>query len=291
MTTTTTTTHPVPGLPGPTARSRSPHAESPLPAVAAVPPRIPGERPTSAVPFARLVRVELRKMLDTRAGRWLVIGIGAAIATALVILFFVGGGRHSLADYLQATIMPTAIILPVAGILAVTSEWSQRTGLVTFTMEPRRVRVGWAKLAASMLVGVAAFALALGLAAVAHQGAVTLRGATPEWGIGWLMVSGAGLYVLLGLAQGVGFGMLFKNTPAAIVTYFALPTVWGILTSLVSWVESASRWLDLNRTMEPLFMGAALTGQQWAQLGTAVGVWVLLPLVVGMWRLSRAEVK
>jgi hypothetical protein len=256
-----------------------------------MPDRIPGERPTAGVPFARLVHVELRKMLDTRAGRWLIIGIGVAIAAALVILFFVDGGQHRFEDYLQATTMPTAIILPVVGILAVTSEWSQRTGLVTFTLEPRRVRVGWAKFLASMLVAVGAFALSVALAALAHQAAITLRGITPGWDIGALMVSGAALYVFLGLAQGVGFGMLFKNTPAAIVAYFALPTVWGILTGLIPSLRTAAEWLDLNRTMNPLFMGSSLTGEQWAHLGTSLAVWVALPLAVGMWRLSRAEVK
>lgn len=280
-----TATHPVPGM------ASSPKAESPLPTVAQMPDRIPGERPRAGVPFTRLVHVELRKMLDTRAGRWLVIGIGVAIAAALLILFFVDGGQHPFEGYLQATTMPTAIILPVVGILAVTSEWSQRTGLVTFTLEPRRVRVGWAKFTASMIVAVAAFALSIALAAAAHQAAITLRGITPGWDIAALTVTGAGLYVLLGLAQGVGFGMLFKNTPAAIVAYFALPTVWGILTGLIPSLRTTAEWLDLNRTMNPLFMGSSLTGEQWAQLGTSVGVWVALPLVIGMWRLTRAEVK
>ena len=286
-----TTTHRIPGMPDPSSVGGSPHAESALPSVAAAPSPIPGSRPTRGVSFSRLVHVELRKMLDTRAGRWLLIGVGAAIAAALVILFFVDGGQHRFEDYLQATTMPMAIILPVVGILAVTSEWSQRTGLVTFTMEPRRLRVGWAKFVASLLVGLAAFALAIALAALVHQAAITIRGITPGWGIGGLVVTGAGLYVLLGLAQGVGFGMLFKNTPAAIVTYFALPTVWGILSSLVTWLDGVANWLDLNRTMNPLFLGRALTGEQWAHLAASVGVWVVLPLVVGMWRLSRAEVK
>jgi ABC-2 type transport system permease protein len=98
-------------------------AESALPSVAAVPSRIDGPRPTTGVPFGRLVHVELRKMLDTRAGRWLLIGIAAVIAIALTIMFFNEGGQHSFGEYLQATTMPMALILPVVGILAVTSEW------------------------------------------------------------------------------------------------------------------------------------------------------------------------
>lgn len=218
-------------------------------------------------------------------------GIGLATATALVILFFNNGGEHAFDDYLQATSMPQALLLPIVGILAVTAEWSQRTGLVTFSLEPRRARVAWAKFTSSMAVGVAAVALAYGLAALAHQAAISLRGITGDWSLTGMAALGAGLYILLLVAQGVAFGMLFRNTPAAIVTYFALPTVWGILTSTVSWMATASEWLDLNRTMNVLFMPEAVTGEQWAQLGTSVAVWVVLPLVVGMWRLSRSEVK
>jgi len=46
----------------------------------------------------------------------------------------------------------------------------------------------------------------------------------------------------------------------------------------------------MNQTMNPLFQGA-LTSQQWAHLATSVAVWVVAPLAVGIWRLTRAEVK
>lgn len=274
----------------PTATQVSPTAESALPTVAKVPSRIAGPRPTTGVPFVRLIHVELRKMLDTRAGRWLLIGIGAIIAVALTIMFFNEGGEHAFGEYLQATTMPMALILPVVGILAVTAEWSQRTGLVTFGLEPRRIRVAWAKTLAALSVGVCAFALSLVLAGIAHQSAITFRGITGDWSIDALALLGAGGYVLLGIAQGVGFGMLFKNTPAAVVVYFVLPTAWSILGSMVSWLRDAATWLDMNQTMQPLFEGS-LTGEQWAHLGTSVGVWVIAPLAVGIWRLTRAEVK
>ena len=205
-------------------------------------------------------------------------------------MFFTDGGDHAFAEYLQATTLPQAVLLPVVGILAVTSEWSQRTALVTFGLEPRRVRVAWAKLAAAVLVGVGAVALSFALGVAAYASAIGLRGIDGDWTLPGLTLAGAAAYVLLGLVQGVGFGMLLRNTPAAVVAYFVLPTAWGILSSMVGLVERAGAWLDLNRTMDPLFTGS-LTGEQWAQLGTAVGVWVLLPLTLGMWRLTRAEVK
>lgn len=269
----------------------SPTAESALPANAMMPSRISGERPTTTVPFTRLVHVELRKMLDTRAGRWLLIAIGAIIAGALVIMFFNESGHHRFEDYLTATTMPQAILLPVVGILAVTSEWSQRTGLVTFTLEARRSRVTWAKFVSAMLVGVAAIGLSLGLAAVAHQAAITLQGYGGDWALDNNTLLGAGLFVLLGMAQGLGFGMLLRNTPAAVVLYFVLPTAWAILGDMVSWLDSAADWLDMNRTMNALFIVESMTGEQWAQLATSVGLWVALPVILGIWLLRRAEVK
>jgi hypothetical protein len=269
----------------------SPTAESPLPSVTRMPDRIAGERPTTGVPFARLVGLELRKMFNTRAGRWLLIAIGAIIATTLVIMFFNESGHHRFEDYLTATTMPSAILLPIAGILAVTSEWSQRTGLVTFTLEPRRGRVIWGKFLAAMLVAVAAIVLSLALAAVAHQAAITFQGYAGDWALDNNTLLGAALFVLLGVAQGVGFAMLLRNTPAAIVLYFVLPTAWAILGDMVSWLDTAASWLDMNRTMNALFTVEAMTGEQWAQLGTSVGLWVALPVAVGMWLLHRAEVK
>jgi ABC-2 type transport system permease protein len=272
-----------------TTTATPPASTTPAPAFR-LPDPIGGDRPTRGVPFHRLLRVELRKMFDTRAGRWLVIGIGVVIAGVLTILFVQDGGEHPLGDYLQATFMPMAILLPIVGILAVTSEWSQRTGLVTFTLEPRRLRVTWAKVTAALGVGVAAVAVSYTLGVAAHAAAIAFRGIEGDWTMDGLALTGAAGYVLLGMGQGLGFAMLLRNTPAAIVTYFVLPTAWTILGELVSWVESASAWFDLNRTMEPLFTGS-LTGEQWAQLGASVGVWVVLPLTVGMWLLTRAEVK
>lgn len=286
MSTAPTTTTAGAARPAPVSKS----AESALPATARVPSRIRGERPTSRVPFGRLVHVELRKMLDTRAGRWLLIGIAVIIAVALTIMFFDNGGDHPYGLYLQATTMPMALILPVVGVLAVTSEWSQRTALVTFGLEPRRPRVAWSKTVAALLVGAAAFALSLVLAGIAHQSAITFRGIPADWSVEGLALLGAGAYVLLGMAQGLAFGMLLKNTPAAIVLFFVLPTAWSILGAMVSWLQDAAVWLDLNQTMQPLFEGS-LTGEQWAHLGTSVAAWVVAPLAVGIWRLTRAEVK
>lgn len=249
--------------------------------------RVPATEP---VTFNRLLEVELRKQVDTRAGRWLLVAIGAITALVLALTLFTDGDDRSFEFFLKGTIAPQAALLPVLGILAVTSEWSQRTGLVTFTLEPRRSRVARAKLASALLLGAAALGLGVLLAGLAHQASVAFRGTEPAWGIDGLTALGTALVLLLSVAQGVGFGMLLRNTPAAIVVYTALPTAWAVVGGLLEQVRSAAQWLDLGQTTRPLFNGP-VTGEQWAQLGTSVLVWVVVPLVVGMWRLGRAEVR
>jgi ABC-2 type transport system permease protein len=253
-------------------------------------PRIPGPRPDRPVSLGRLVGVEWRKQVDTRAGLWLLISIGLITAGVLVIMFFVGGGAHSWGDYLLATATPMSILLPIVGILAATSEWSQRTGLTTFALEPRRPRVVLAKALSSLLTAVATLVLSVALSAGVHQLAVSLRGVEADWSMSWAVLGGVALMIALSLIQGVAFGLALLNTPGAIVAYLVLPTVWGILGGLISWLKDAATWLDVNTSMEPLLSGT-MTGAQWAHLGTASLVWVGLPLAFGLWRVVRAELK
>src|SRR5689334_3961706 len=128
----------------------------------------------SSVPFSRLVKVELRKMLDTRAGMWLLIA--TALLTGLVlVIFLINADDKSFVNAMQASATPQGILLPVLGILLVTSEWSQRTAMVTFTLEPHRGKVLWSKVTAAVLLGLAAVVLALVVASV-----VTAVGGTSD---------------------------------------------------------------------------------------------------------------
>ena len=72
---------------------------------------------------------------------------------------------HTFQSVLDAGLQPAAILLPVLGILAVTSEWSQRTGLITFVLVPVRSRVLGAKLIASLLLAVAMLAMSVAVVA------------------------------------------------------------------------------------------------------------------------------
>jgi ABC-2 type transport system permease protein len=87
--------------------------------------------------IGRLVTVELRKMVDTRAGFWLQVATVATTLVAVIARSVTGeAADHTFASVLSVGLLPAAVLLPVVGILLVTSEWSQRTGMITFSAGP-----------------------------------------------------------------------------------------------------------------------------------------------------------
>ena len=259
-------------------------------AVTAGPPRA-GRELSGAVPLSRLLQVELRKLVDTRSGRWLLISI--ALLTAAVItlfLFTVDPEELTYANFVDATTAPQSLLLPILGILTVTSEWGQRTGLVTFTLEPHRGRVVVAKIAAAVLLGMAALAIALGLAALANVAGQSLQDGSGSWEFGASGVRDLVVQQLIAVVQGLAYGMLIMNAAGAIVTYFALPTVWSILVATVDAFERIGEWADLGTTGVPL-SEHTMDGDAWARLAVSVLIWVGIPLVLGWIRLQRRELR
>ncbi|WP_430787473.1 ABC transporter permease [Actinoplanes sp. G11-F43] len=241
------------------------------------------------VPLTRLTVVELRKLADTRAGMWLLIVIGVATAaTSAILLGWASESEQTFGAMYGFGLLPSAILLPVLGILSVTSEWSQRTALGTFTLVPARGRVMVAKIAAATLIAIAATAATALWAAAANLLAIGL-GADGTWSMDSSLVWQSVLSQLIFVLMGVAFGALLLNTPLAIVIFFALPTVWTILGETITGLRDVAAWLDLNVTSQALGQ-PDMTSGEWARLGVSVGVWVVLPLLVGTVRVLRREV-
>jgi hypothetical protein len=99
---------------------------------------------------------------------------------------------------------------------------------------------------------VIALAAAVALSALAHLASITVRGANAGWSVPAPVLAGFALMLLLGAAQGVGYGMLLLNTPAPIASYLLLPTLWSVLGGRVASLKTAAGWLDLTTTMQPL---------------------------------------
>jgi ABC-2 type transport system permease protein len=240
--------------------------------------------------LARLTHVELRKATDTRAGRWLLIIIALiAVITAAVTALAGKDNGHTLRHILGNTAGLTALLLPVLGVLLVTSEWSQRTALTTFTLVARRERVIAAKITAGTVLGLAA-AIVCAALATAGTTLATHPSANPgTWHAAGAAIGYSVLFQVLNVLLGVGFGLLFLNTPLAVVVYFALPTGWGILTSSVHALHSTGDWLDPSTAWNNL-TNATMTGTTWAQVATAAAVRVLLPVAAGAVRVLRSAV-
>ena len=134
-------------------------------------------------------------------------------------------------------VIPTAILLPLIGVLLVTGEFSQRTALTTFTLVPSRARVMIAKLSASVVCSVVALVFCLVVAA----GATALHPATDPgvnaWSLHAVLIPQALLYLATAMITGVAFGAALLVSAPAIVIYLLLPTVWSVLTNSISGLQ------------------------------------------------------
>ncbi len=252
---------------------------------------------TPRVPLSRLTLVEMRKALDTRAGRWLVIGILALVLVIEVIYTFAADSTEkNLQDYIQIPGFTLGYFLPIVIIMLVTSEASQRNGLVTFTLEPRRPRIVLAKFVAGIALALGVMVLAVVLAVLGNLLGIA-TGGEGAWHLdGGLIFYALFLSNMIGIFIGFALSMLFMNTAGAIVAYFAytliLPTAVGILGYLSSTFEDLAPWIEFNTAQSPLVSSPySPTGEEWAQIATAGLIWLVVPLALGIWRLLRIEFK
>ncbi|HEV2814248.1 MAG TPA: hypothetical protein VGW10_13420 [Solirubrobacteraceae bacterium] len=237
--------------------------------------------------LGRLVAVELRKIVDTRAGFWLQAGTVALTALVVIVRSVVGDAPdHTFASMLDVGLKPAAVLLPIAGILLVTSEWSQRTGMITFALVPARSRVVAAKLVASLVLTFGMLAVSVGV--VAAGVLVASPGVDGTWSGVAPLIGQSAVYLGGGMLTGVAFGMVVLASAPAIVALFALPIAWtGVAT--LSLFADAAPWLDTRLALGPMPQ-EVMSATQWAHAGTALAIWMLLPLLIGTWRITRREV-
>ena len=247
------------------------------------------------VPLSRVVRVELRKMFDTRSGFWLIasIVIAGLIATVATIAF-APDADLTYYTFAKAIGFPMTVVLPMIAILSITGEWSQRSGLTTFTLVPHRSRVILAKVISSVAVAVASMLFAFALGAVGNVVGTAIAGTTIVWDVS--VAEGVNIVLgnLLCLLTGTMLGLLIRNSPGALVGYFVysllLPTVAGFLAASQDWFRDLQPWVDLNYAQAALFEGT-LTGEQWANVAVTATTWIVLPAMLGLRLVMRSEVK
>jgi ABC-2 type transport system permease protein len=246
---------------------------------------------------ARVTRVELRKMFNTRSGFWLIasIAISAVLATVGVILW-AADDQLTYSTFATAIRFPVVVILPLIAILSVTSEWSQRTGLTTFTLVPHRGRIIAAKAVSSVLIAVGAMVLTFAVGALGNLASAAVTGTALVWDVTWTQCLYYVLGMILSLLIGFMLGVLIRSSSGAIVAYFVLtfvlPTIFGLLAEGQQWFRDLRPWVDVQFAQSGLFVfDQALTSEQWANIAVTGLTWLLIPLATGLGFVVRAEVK
>ena len=241
----------------------------------------PGSFPRPSL--ARLIRIECRKMVDTRAGMWLlIVTFLAAVGGMLAQSLGASAADGEAVDVFFTASQIVSVLLPVIGILLVTSEWSQRTGLITFTLVPARNRIVVAKFVAALLVSVVAtvICLVLGLLGGSVFGSGTEISAA-EIGRGFLFLG-------ISVSIGVALGFALQNSPLGIVILFVGPILVGAVGAISHSINDVTKWLDqsgLVTLVEPNRLDV-----EWGEVGTTFLFWVVAILAFGVLRLRRGDI-
>lgn len=257
---------------------------------------LPKVEVSKSISFLTLVKMELRKAFDTRAGRVLfMVMIGLSLgATAIGVALFktLAEGLQSNNWQLMAALpgWPISILMPVIAILLFTSEWGQRTALTTFALEPRRGRVIAAKMVVGVLLGVISFLIQQVIVAIGAALAGQVHNLTIDWSITWKSMGLSVIILMSSVLMAMGFALLLMNAPAAIILVNVLPMLFSATVMLPQkWAELAS-WINPSSIPIPFGVGDT-TATMWGKSATAALVWIIIPIVVGIWRHLRTEVK
>jgi ABC-2 type transport system permease protein len=240
------------------------------------------ERPS----LARLTRVELSKMVDTRSGFWLQLAVLGLTLLAVGITVIAGHEQDmTFRHVLSNALAPAGILLPVVGILLVSSEWSQRTALVSFALVPDRPRLVAAKVLAGVVLGLAATAVAALIAALGT--ALAAPDIAHVWTLPVGLLGQDVIYVVTAMVIGIAFGAALLASAPAIVLYFGLPAALAALGSIHSF-SGTIEWINSASSLEPLTL-QVMGGHEWAQALVTLALWMVLPLAVGTWRIATRD--
>jgi ABC-type transport system involved in multi-copper enzyme maturation permease subunit len=239
--------------------------------------------------LAQLTRVELRKAYDTRAGFWLLLsGVLLTLLTAGLTVFTGSEQDRTLSTVLDNSMQAINVLVPIVGILLVTSEWSQRTAQVTFTLVPQRGRVLAAKISASIVLALIAFVVAFGISAAFT--AMNPASFGDVWALDGSVIAQTALFTVISMLIGVALGAAILISAPAIVASFVLPIAFTAVTHIISGLDGVRNWLDQGEVLSNL-TNHGLSGHEWAQVGTTLLLWLVTPMAIGLYRFTKGEIR
>jgi hypothetical protein len=247
----------------------------------------PVTAPVRPLRLTTLVSVELRKMTDTRSGRGVLAGTLGLVVFALVWkLTQLDGETAAFGSFAIPTVNIIGIFGPVLGLLAMTSEWTQRTALTTFTLAPRRLPVIGAKFFASIIVSLGLLTAGLALTAVA-TGFGGMVGDGSDFAGAFGDARSGIIIVVLQVTMAAAFGALIAQSAGALVAYFVVPMAWDAAGDAL--LGKAAPWFDIFAAYDRLASDDPWSHLNWTITSAAVAV--VLPAAIGVYRSLRREIK
>ena len=251
------------------------------------------------VRFGNLVKAESRKYVNTRAALVLSIFTAAVLAmiTIGVIATYPDLAKIATGTDLQFLLLGvTSILTAVIVILPVTSEWTQRGVLTTFVVEPRRERVVAAK--ALVMLGVVLtvwLAIQLSWAVFNAAGAAT-HGLEASWEVHWVRWFGSIEFLLLNATVAFALALLLRNTALTVTVFVAAPVAVGALSQFGELPAKVAAWLRTPGASLETILAAQKGGQipdatLWGQFTVGIIVWIVVPLIIGLWLNHHADAK
>lgn len=166
---------------------------------------------------------ELRKMRSTRTNLGLLAGMVALILLTVLLNGLLEDETQLLRSDNQHALLSAgtsgALFAALIGVMAITSEFRHGTIRPSFVVTPRRQRVVAAKVVASLLMGTAFGALAIGLSFGIGYTILRARGIPLELSgdhIALVLLGSLGMTALWA-AFGVGLGALIRNQVFAVI--------------------------------------------------------------------------
>jgi hypothetical protein len=132
-------------------------------------------------------------------------------------------------------------------------------------------------------------ALALCLVAAVIGTAIAAPGIEHTWSLPVGLLGQHVVSLATGMISGVALGAALLASAPAIVVSFAAPLAWAIAGRLAG-LDTVGHWLDPTYSLAPM-TEHLMSGLEWARAGTTLALWMVLPLVVGLWRIQRGEIR
>ena len=130
--------------------------------------------------------------------------------------------------------------------------------------------------------------LAMSVAIVAAGVFVSSPGVEATWSDAAPLIGQSAVNLTAGMVVGVALGAILLASAPAIVLLFALPISWMAVVSLPV-LSGVAPWVDYARALGQV-TEYVMSATQWAHAGTSLVIWMVLPLLIGAWRITRREI-